>query len=356
MNKIKCLQKRLAKKNAYAVLATSPVTQRYFTGFDFSDGYLLVTAEKAYMFADFRYIEAAKKYASEDLSVVLLRDGAAACIGPKLQAHQIKNLGYEDNRMTCRELNELKKQFPLLNFVPCGCMIDRMAEYKSNDEFDRIIKAQKITDDAFEHILRVMTPEMTEKEVALELEYFMRRQGADGCSFPIIAVSGKASSLPHGVPRDVKLESGFLTMDFGAVVDGYCSDMTRTVVCGKANAEMKDIYKTVLAAQQEAIDFIKEGVDCAEADKIARDIIDGAGYKGCFGHSLGHGVGMYIHEMPRLAPSQRGKTLRQGHVVTVEPGIYIEGKYGVRIEDMLLITPDGPRDITASPKEMIEIF
>ena len=220
-------------------------------------------------------------------------------------------------------------------------------------------KAQSITDAAFAHIIKFITPNMTEIEVALELEFFMRRMGSEGVAFDTIAVSGSASSLPHGVPRNVKLEKGFFTMDYGAKFDGYCSDMTRTVVLGKADADMKKLYNTVLTAQKAALEHIKEGNLCRDCDKIARDIIDNAGYKGRFGHSLGHGVGMYIHEAPTLSgKAPEDLRLTRGHVVTDEPGIYIEGLYGCRIEDMIAIMPDdgSTYDFTQSPKELIELF
>ena len=195
---------------------------------------------------------------------------------------------------------------------------------------------------------------MTEIEVAAELEYFMRKSGADGFAFETIAVSGVSSSLPHGTPKNVKLRPGFLTMDYGARVGGYCSDMTRTVVIGKADAEMKKLYNTVLSAQQAALDFLRAGVDCAAADKVARDIID-KDYEGAFGHSLGHSVGLFIHESPNLSSRSVGRILRGGEVVTVEPGIYLSGKYGCRIEDMVLITENGIENFTKSPKELVEI-
>ena len=200
-----------------------------------------------------------------------------------------------------------------------------------------------------------MTPDMTEIEVALELEFFMKRSGAESLAFETIAVSGDASALPHGKPRNLKLLPGFFTMDFGAVVDGYCSDMTRTVIIGRADDEMRRLYSTVLSAQREALDVICEGMECHLVDTIARNIINGSGYSGCFGNGLGHGVGMYIHEAPRLSPRGDAK-LRAGQVVTVEPGIYITGKYGCRIEDMVAVTTNGCRNFTKSPKELIELF
>jgi Xaa-Pro aminopeptidase len=199
---------------------------------------------------------------------------------------------------------------------------------------------------------------MTEIEVALELEFFMRKMGSEGIAFDTIAVSGTMSARPHGEPRPVKLEKGFLTMDYGARVDGYCSDMTRTVVLGKADAEIKKVYYTFLEAQTTAIDPLQAGLSCRQADKIVRDIINAAGYEGCFGHSLGHGVGLYIHENPRLSfGAGENDVLCPGHVVTAEPGIYIEGKYGCRIEDMIGIKADGTaHDFTKSRKDLIELF
>jgi Xaa-Pro aminopeptidase len=218
-------------------------------------------------------------------------------------------------------------------------------------------RAQDIADAAYAEVLKSLTPNMTEIEVAAELEYKMRGLGADGVSFGTIAVSGDASALPHGTPRGVKLKSGFLTMDFGAKYKGYCSDMTRTVCIGRADADMKKLYNTVLSAQLAALDFLREGVDCYEADKVARDIIDAnPEFKGAFGHSLGHSVGLLVHESPALSPKAKGRALRAGEIVTVEPGIYLFGKYGCRIEDMVKIEQSGVYNFTHSPKELVEIY
>ena len=195
---------------------------------------------------------------------------------------------------------------------------------------------------------------MTELDVAVELEYAMRKNGASAFAFDTISVSGDASALPHGTPRNVKLREGFLTMDFGAKFDGYCSDMTRTIVIGKADEEIKKVYNTVLSAQLAALDYLKPGADCGEADKIARDIIN-AEYNGTFGHSLGHSVGLFIHESPRLYSRGFGRKLNVGEILTVEPGIYLFGKYGCRIEDMVAITENGIHNFTHSTKELIEI-
>ena len=191
----------------------------------------------------------------------------------------------------------------------------------------------------------------------MELEFFMRREGAEATAFSTIAVSGTASSLPHGEPRELPLQQGFLTMDFGAQVDGYCSDMTRTVVIGRADEEMKRVYETVLGAQRAALDFIHEGILCREADAVARRYITDAGYGAYFTHSLGHGIGMLVHESPsfsRLSPDD--SFLCRGNVMSVEPGIYLEGRFGVRIEDMIAVRHDGSiQNFTKSPKELIEL-
>ena len=238
-----------------------------------------------------------------------------------------------------------------------SALLDGARQIKDAGEIEKMKRAQAITDAAFEHILNFIDPSRTEIEIALELEFFMRSHGAESVAFQTITVSGSASSLPHGVPRPVKLERGFLTMDYGACVDGYCSDMTRTVVIGKADEEIKRLYNTVLSAQLAALDAAKNGERRGfTLDKIARDVIEDAGYHGAFGHSLGHGVGMYIHEAPRLAPrTPKDELLCSGNVVTFEPGIYLEGKYGCRIEDMAVITDDGIYNFTKSPKELIEI-
>ena len=214
-------------------------------------------------------------------------------------------------------------------------------------------KAQELTDKAFKYILGILSTDITENDVAAELEYFMRKNGAEDKSFETIAISAEKTSLPHGVPSNNKIKKGFFTMDFGATIDGYHSDMTRTVCIGKADDEMKKLYNTVLESQLKALKFLKAGVNCKDADKVARDIIY-KDYKGYFGHSLGHSVGLEVHEMPALSPNC-DRILVPGNIVTVEPGIYIPGKYGTRIEDMVLICENGIKNFTKSPKELIEI-
>ena len=239
--------------------------------------------------------------------------------------------------------------------VPLGGSVNELRCIKTQEELENIRKAEEIGDRAFEFILGVIKPGMTELEVAAELEYHMKRNGAWKTSFDTIVASGFNSSMPHAVPGMKKIEKGdFITMDFGCVYNGYCSDMTRTVVAGRADDRQKKIYYTVLEAQKIALDRIRAGLKGKEIDKAARDYIDAAGYKGCFGHGLGHSVGLYIHEEPRL--SVTGETVLQENMIeTVEPGIYIPGYGGVRIEDLVVVTKTGHVNFTHSDKKLIEL-
>ncbi len=352
--RLNALRQKMNEMGLDAVYVSSAENHLYMSGFDDPDGHLVITAEKAYVFADFRYIEAARDEAYTSFEVCL---PGKPTLNEIVRDCGVKNLGYEDRRMTCSALAGLKKALEGMGveFCPIGGIFTDIRSYKTDEEVENIVAAQRIAEGAFEHICRVLTYDMTETEVAAELEYYMKKHGSQKPSFDTICVSGTASSRPHGVPRPVKLERGFLTMDYGAMVNGYHSDMTRTVVIGKADADMTKLYNTVLQAQLAAIEAITEGAKNADMDKIARDIIDNAGYKGCFGHSLGHGVGLEIHEQPGVSGGMGDTTLKVGQIVTVEPGIYIEGKYGCRIEDMVYIVPNGKKNLTNCPKELIEL-
>ena len=351
------LQEKLAAFGSVALLITSEANQAWVSDFEFTDGYVLVTEKNAYVITDFRYLEAAKATLSSDFEASAPASMYAEIVGI-LKNEGIDTVMFEEATLSVAALDALEEKLGIKKFLSGGSsLLDGLREYKDEHELSIMAKAQDIADAAFAHILKTITPEMTEIEVALELEFFMRKNGASATSFSTIAVSGSASSLPHGVPRNVKLQKGFFTMDFGALYKGYCSDMTRTVVIGKADEEMKKLYNTVLRAQLAGVENARAGVSCRGLDKIARDIINEAGYEGCFGHGLGHGVGRYIHEAPRVSfVAPEGKLLEPGQVITVEPGIYIAGKYGCRIEDMVAITEDGCRNFAHSPKELIEMF
>ena len=356
MNKLQRLREKMKEMNLGAVLVLDELNQHYLSDFAFTDGFLLITLNKAYLATDFRYYEMAIKGANKEFEI-LMPENRKDFINKALADENAINVGFEGGFVSYETYRTYCESHPHLNFVNIGNVIEIQRQIKTPDELEKMQKAQDITDLAFNHIIKVLNPHMTEIEVAAELEYFMRKNGASALAFETIAVSGDASALPHGTPRNVKLKPGFLTMDYGAKFDGYCSDMTRTVVIGKADTEIKKLYNTVLNAQLSAIEYLRAGCDAGQADKIARDIINAVPeYNGAFGHSLGHGVGLFIHESPRLSSVALGNALKVGNVVTVEPGIYLFGKYGCRIEDMVAIEENGVRNFTHSTKELIEIL
>lgn len=342
------------KNNFEAIIISSPENRQYFTGFPSSDGYLVVTKNDAVFFTDSRYIEAAQKSVKNCRAQKLTR--VSNEIKDYIREKNIIKIYTERNRVTVSDYDFFKTVFS-----PCRVTAskkleketDNIRRAKSEEEKEYILTAQKIAENAFEHILTFVKPGVTEKQIALELDFYMLSHGAEAVSFETIAVTGAKSSMPHGVPDETVVKNGdFITMDFGAVYKGYHSDMTRTVAVGDVTEEQKTVYETVLKAQKNALSVLKKGLPCSEADKAARDIIDNAGYGDYFGHSTGHGVGVEIHENPTLAPKSTD-ILEIGDVVTVEPGIYLPGKFGVRIEDMALITENGYENLTSSPKELI---
>lgn len=357
MTQLSRFQAALGATDADAAIISSELNVRYLCGFEYSDGYLLILPHRAYLLADFRYIEAARASVTE-FEVLRPEGDMLTEISLLLKINEVEKLIFEDEELSCAALERFREKFKdaELSFGASE-ILNTQRTVKLDSELELIRAAQRITDDAFEHILGFITPERTELDVALELDFFMKKRGAEDTAFKTIAVSGASSSLPHGVPQSKKLSRGFLTMDFGAKYRGYCSDMTRTVSVGKATDEEKKVYDTVLYAQLTALEKISEGIDCKEADQIARRVIEDAGFGSCFGHSLGHGVGIFIHESPSLSPkAQIGAKIVRGNVVTVEPGIYIEGKFGCRIEDMIAIDHKGNTvNFTKSPKNLIEL-
>ncbi len=354
MTRLDKAKKKLATSEFDAIYITSEINQRYITDFSFTDGSVLITKEKSYVLTDFRYLEAAKAKVKGDF-VILTPNRRENYLYELLRENHVETLAFEESSLSYAQYMSLSKRLDGIKLTEGGNFVESLRIYKDESEVRDIVAAQRIAEKAFAELLPMIKAGVTETELALELEYKMRKLGAEDISFETICVSGAASALPHGVPRPTPIEKGFLTFDFGAVVNGYHSDMTRTVVIGKADDEMKRLYNTVLQAQLAAEEAITEGFYNAQADKIARDIIDGAGYAGCFGHSLGHGVGLEIHEAPGLHAHAGETKLEVGQIVTVEPGIYIEGKYGCRIEDMMEIIPGGARNLTECPKELIEI-
>ena len=319
-----------------------------------SAGTLVITREYAALIIDFRYYEKAK--ATVTGCDVILQGKLFEQINDIFDRFGVKNVAIESERMTVSRLEKLKEKFPNCSFITAGLdeVINRHRMIKSAAELDIMRSAQAVTDKAFAELLNFIKKDRTEREVKNELERLLLHFGGDGLAFETIAVSGKNSSMPHGKPTDKPLENGdFLTLDFGAKKNGYCSDMTRTVAIGSVSDEQLKVYETVLEAQQRALNAIKAGVKCSEVDFAARDFIEREnGYKGCFGHGLGHSLGLEIHEEPRFSPLC-DHIAQPGNILSVEPGIYLEGKFGVRIEDVVIIGENGYENITHSPKQLI---
>lgn len=350
---IRNLQKTLEKGEAFIV--SSPENRKYLTSFSSSDGFLLVTANEAVFLTDSRYIEAAEKTVI-GCSEISQLNSLSAQLPEYIKKLGVSKLYTESARLTVEEFNRISKIAKCtVTAEKADCAIDALRRNKSEEEKNCILKAQAIAEKAFEHILGFISTEKIEKDIALELDFFMLKNGAEGISFETIAVSGANSSMPHGVPSEKKIENGdFITMDYGAVINGYHSDMTRTVAVGSVSGKQAEIYETVLRAQLASLATLKDGVSGFDADKAARDIITDAGYGSFFGHGTGHGVGIEIHESPRLS-FKTDSILQKGDVVTVEPGIYLPGEFGVRIEDMAYITENGYENLTKSPKNLIII-
>ena len=330
------MYKRLDKilEKTDAVLITSPHNLRYFSGFTGGEGAALIYGGGRILFIDSRYTEQAERE-SADFSVKQTNDyiGAAA---KAAKDKGFETLAFEDFEMSVAEFNRLRGTLDGIRLKGLGSSADALRAVKTETELLKLEKAEDIACRAFRHMLGFIKEGVTEKEIAAEIEYFMKKNGGEKTSFDTIAISGKNTSLPHGMPTEKKVEYGDLvTMDFGCVYGGYCSDMTRTVAVGEPSDELKRIYETVKAAQQAGLDILCEGI-------IGKD----------FGHSLGHGVGLRIHELPNLSPRSE-IVLRKNMVVTCEPGIYVPGVGGVRIEDMVCITEDGIRNFTYETKELI---
>jgi len=331
----------------------------YITGFEhlFDDEeahVALVTSDSAVLFTDSRYSEAAQVAAeATPWEIVVVRDEIRRAVCTRARELSAARL--------CVESSIAHSAFEAYSAAFDGAVeavsdwVETIRCVKQPEEIDRIATAQRLTDRAFEHIVGVVAPGSSERDIALEIEFFMRREGSDGVAFSPIVASGPNSAMPHAKVTDRVLERGdFVKMDFGARVDGYCADMTRTVVLGPASERQREIYDAVLAANTAGIAAVRPGASGKAVDGAARAIIDARGFGGYFTHGLGHGVGMDVHEQPRVGP-RAAETLQAGSVVTIEPGIYIGGYGGVRIEDLVVVEEGGPRVLTTSPKSLIEV-
>lgn len=354
MNNIARIQQKLVEKDLDAILILDEKNQRFAAGFPFTDGSVLVTREKTWLMTDSRYIEAAQKAVPDCVTVQMFdkNNSQTALLTQALKEASISRLGAEEEKISHGRYLALEKQLGL-PLIPAQELLSSLRASKTQDEIDSMIKAQRISEKALEEVLHIIKPGMSERELAAELVYRMLRHGSEGNSFDPIVVTGAKTSLPHGVPGDEIIKEGdFVTMDFGSLKDGYCSDMTRTVAVGHVSEEMRNVYSIVLKAQLAGIAAAKAGVQGRQIDGAARKVIEDAGYGQYFGHGFGHSLGLDIHEAPNANP---GGTVPMpvGAVVSAEPGIYLPGRFGVRIEDVMVLQEGGCEVITQAPKELL---
>jgi len=354
-NRLRQAYSLIKRHNLNCLIVNRLSNIRYLSGYSGSNGLLVLAPPRAYFLTDFRYTVQARKEVKNCQVIIAERDlfGELA----KLPCFQKKaKVGIESAYLTVKTFNKIKELIPKANLVPVEDIVESIAVIKDNSEINKFKKAAKITDLVFEEILSQVKPGVKEKDIALEMLYRMVKKGADGPSFNFIIASGQRSSMPHGAASDKKFKKGdLITFDFGCFYQGYPSDVTRTIVLGKATARQKKIYDIVLRAQIAAVEAACPGIAAREVDKIARDIIIREGYGDYFGHGLGHGLGLdEVHSCPVLS-SRSTDMLKPGNVVTIEPGIYIPNWGGVRIEDDVVITGKGHKILTKLPKELIEL-
>lgn len=352
MNHIEKIAARLPEYGLDAMMITSESGERYALGFH-GEGLLLVTRNSAQYSTDGRYIEAAREQiGGAEICLTTPEKGHMAFAREYIEAKQLHNVGFESGAMTVDGHKKYVQALPCV-LTPAQDLLDNLRASKDEGELALMRRAQEITDEAFKAILSFIRPGMTEREIAARLVYELLNRGGEKVSFDPIVAAGPNGSRPHAVPGDQIVEAGmFITMDFGCKVGGYCSDMTRTVALGQPTQEMEEVYAAVLAAQKAGINAARAGVTGQEIDAAARNVLREAGFGDYFSHSFGHSLGVDIHEAPN-ASSREKRPMPVGAVISAEPGVYIPGKFGVRIEDVLILNETGREDITRSPKDLI---
>ncbi|APH04440.1 M24 family metallopeptidase [Bacillus weihaiensis] len=350
--KLDKMRERFKELSIDGMLITSNYNRRYLTGFSGTSGVAVISEDQAVFITDFRYTEQAAKEV-DGFEIVQHTGSIVDEVVKATEKMGIRKLGFEQDQITYQSYSTYNQNLGHLEFVPVSGAVEKLRLIKSSAEIKILKEATEIADAAFKHILTYIKPGIKEIDVSNELEFFMRKNGAVSSSFDIIVASGYRSALPHGVASEKEIEKGdFVTLDFGAYYKGYCSDITRTIAVGEPSDELKKIYSTVLEAQLRGMNGIKPGMTGKEADALTRDYITEQGYGEYFGHSTGHGLGMEVHEGPAL--SLKSDTILQpGMVVTVEPGVYVAGLGGVRIEDDTVITETGNESLSHSPKDLI---
>lgn len=351
MEKIKNIRRVLEDENLDAILITKPENRRYMTGFTGTAGVAIISLNDAVFITDFRYTEQAGEQVKH-FNVVEHKQAMHKEINSQLEKMNVKRVGFEKNHLSFATYEQYKQAINA-ELIPTNQVVEKLRMYKTEEELAIMKKAAQIADDAYAHIQKYIKPGVKEIDIANELEFFMRKQGATSSSFDMIVASGYRSALPHGVASEKEIQSGELvTLDYGALYQGYCSDITRTLAVGDISDQLKEIYQIVLEAQLRGINGIKPGMTGKEADALTRDYITEKGYGEYFGHSTGHGLGMEVHEGPSLSYISE-TVLEPGMVVTVEPGIYVPQVGGCRIEDDIVITKTGNERLTKSTKELI---
>lgn len=355
MSRLEQARAELARRDLDAMIVTQPENRAYLSGFTGTDATLLITAAAAHLATDARYIEQAAAQAPE-FRVHRVSGGLTSnlkLLATLLQEAGARRVGFESDTVSYQLFQAYSTAFTGIEVAPAAGLVEKLREIKEPAEVEAIRRAAAVTDAAFAHALELLRPGLKESELALELEFFMRRQGAIRAAFDFIVASGPRSSMPHGVASDRVIgASELVTLDIGCVVDGYCSDMTRTVMVGRPDDKQREIYAIVLEAQQRGVAAVRPGITGRELDAVCRSYIESKGYGEAFGHSTGHGVGRYIHEDPRISISGESELL-PGHVITIEPGIYLPGWGGVRVEDLVLVTDTGGESLSQSPRGLI---
>lgn len=352
--KISRLRSLFSRSGIEAFFVSNPNNVFYLSGFDGTEGSLLISQDEQYLITDFRYIDQAREEAP-DWQIVRREKSMTDALKNVLAKLGISRLGFEGEYVTYNVFSQWQTELQGVALIPLTSFVEDLRICKDSEEIQAIREAVAVADKAFSHILDFIKPGVREEELAAELECFMRKYGAEKPSFDTIVASGARGALPHAAPSPKKVEQGeLIIMDFGAVSQKYCSDITRTVAVGPVSSEQQKIYNIVLEAQVAALNALQPGKTCAEIDAVARNIIASYGYGEYFGHGLGHGVGLEVHENPAVNTRNQGE-LVPGMVITIEPGIYVSGWGGVRIEDMVLITDTGFQILTQSTKELIQL-
>lgn len=355
MNRLDLIKSRFSELGIDSFLIKKLPNIRYISGFSGSAGNILITKNKNYFITDFRYKTQSGLEVNKDFEIIIYIQNSMAFMTDLIKANNLKKIGFESDFVTFNEANKLMNDFPEAEFIPVSNLIERIVSVKNDYEIELTKKAVEITDKTFSELLKIIKPGMTEREVSAEISYIQKKFGAEGDSFDAIVASGERSAFPHARPTDKKIASGdLLKLDFGCNVNGMKSDMTRTIGIGNVSDECLNIYAIVKEAQQRALNNVKAGINVKELDSYARDFIKEKGFGNNFGHGLGHGLGYDVHEQPAIN-DRNDFILQENNIITIEPGIYVEGLGGVRIEDDVIVKADGCIILNSSGKEFISL-